>query len=133
MEAGCNPHGYGHGWPPPLRGDSGRDLWGVPGLNPKDRERVASGNQQAKWTIALVQHCLTHNVAVTIENPRDSCRTCNGLPNKVSVQKLTFANMEHRGAKPPSFCPLTVISLPYPICADQSKGCVHVLASRMSL
>ena len=67
-----NPHGYGHGWPPPLRGDSGRDLWGLPGLNPKDRERVASGIQQAKWTIALVQHCLTHDVAVTIENPRDS-------------------------------------------------------------
>jgi len=67
-----NPHGYGHGWPPPLRGDSGRDLWGLPGLNAKDRERVTSGNLQARWTVALVRHCLKHNVAVVIENPRGS-------------------------------------------------------------
>ena len=37
--------GYGHGFPPPLRGNQGRELWGLPNLNAKDPGARRLGQQ----------------------------------------------------------------------------------------
>ena len=61
-----------HGWPPPLRGDSAGEIWGLPDLYPQDQQRVAFGNRSLRWMISVLRLCLKFNVPFVVENPRSS-------------------------------------------------------------
>ena len=56
--------------PPPLRSDE--CLWGLPGLNAKDCERLQLGNALARFSVRVFRVCLQYEVAVALENPHTS-------------------------------------------------------------
>jgi hypothetical protein len=66
-----NTRGYGHGFPPPLRG-KGSLIWGLPGLSPADTERVSNGNRQARWATKLFLKAAKLGIPIVIENPASS-------------------------------------------------------------
>ena len=55
--------------PSPLRGDTEKLRWGLPGLKGKDRERVETANRLIKMTLRLCRHCLRIGVPFYLENP----------------------------------------------------------------
>ena len=59
----------GGGWPPPLRGDSPPDIFGLPHLSEKDQQRVRIGNRLAKEMCVLIKLCIRCKVPVVVENP----------------------------------------------------------------
>ena len=62
----------GGGWPPPLRGDSPPDIFGLPDLSEKDQQRVLIGNRLANEMCVLIKLCIRCKVPVVIENPSSS-------------------------------------------------------------
>ena len=58
--------------PGPLRGESGRDLWGLPHISGRDLARVRSANKLIRIMCKLCKLCHKHNVAYYIENPLTS-------------------------------------------------------------
>ena len=60
------------GFPAPVRGGSGKTLWGLPGLSAKDRDKVQLGNRMLKWVVDMAHWCMKHNVAFILENPQTS-------------------------------------------------------------
>ena len=64
--------GYGCGFPPPLRGDTPDTIWGLPGLNSKDRWRVKLGNQSARWMVRVIRHAIKTKTPLIMENPATS-------------------------------------------------------------
>jgi len=59
----------GGGWPPPLRGDSPPELFGLPGLSSRDQDRVSLGNKQLNWTLGIIELAISNNLVVVLENP----------------------------------------------------------------
>ena len=62
----------GRGWPPPLRGDSESQIYGLPNLSEKDERRVIDGNRLASEMCDLVKLCIKRKVPVVVENPQSS-------------------------------------------------------------
>jgi len=60
------------GWPPPLRSDDSKGIWGLPGLSVKDADRVRLGNRLVKRCIQVISICAKHGIPVFLENPRNS-------------------------------------------------------------
>ena len=61
----------GNGFPGPLR-DNDKYIWGLPGLCPKDHEKVLLGNKQVRWVAKLIAHAIRHKVPLILENPLTS-------------------------------------------------------------
>ncbi len=55
------------GFPPPLRNAS--CLWGLPGLTPKEQEKVRTGNCTLQATIRIIEWCVEADTPVAVENP----------------------------------------------------------------
>eukprot|EP00972_Heterocapsa_arctica_P069603 10284612-Heterocapsa_arctica.AAC.1 len=60
------------GMPPPLRGDSPEEIWGLPFLSYADQQRVKLGNKTAIWCAELFLFAANCGVPVIIENPPNS-------------------------------------------------------------
>jgi len=88
------------GGPPPLR--DAVHLWGLPGLSPKDHEKVLLGNKFMELTARLARHCSAPGVAWSIENPASSFLWA--IPPMVDLQqslgvKLFWLDMCRFGSK----------------------------------
>jgi hypothetical protein len=60
------------GLPPPLRGDSLSEIWGLPNLSFADQQRVNLGNKTAIWCAQIFLLAADCGVPVIIENPLNS-------------------------------------------------------------
>ena len=58
--------------PPPLRGDSESEIWGLPGLSVADQRRVELGNKTAIWCAEIFLMAANAGIPVVIENPLNS-------------------------------------------------------------
>ena len=47
-------------------------IYGLPGLNERDQQRVDDGNDSMRFVAQLIRLCLKHNVMVVVENPSGS-------------------------------------------------------------
>ena len=72
------------GGPPPLR--DAAHLWGLPGLSPKDHDKVLLGNKFMELTAKLARHCSMRGVGWSIENPATSFLW--SMPLMVELQQL---------------------------------------------
>ncbi len=60
----------GDGGPVPLRGTSGADMYGLPGLSLKDKEKVRVGTILALRGAALAKECLAKDIPWLAETPQ---------------------------------------------------------------
>ena len=58
------------GGPPPLRGTSPREIYGLPGLSLKDKEKVRIGTILALRGAALAKECIVQGVPWLAETPK---------------------------------------------------------------
>ena len=58
--------------PTPLRGDTEKLRWGLPGLKGENRERVETANRLIRMILRLCRHCLRIGVPFYLENPLNS-------------------------------------------------------------
>jgi len=58
--------------PPPLRGDSEGEIWGLPNLSIADQRRVDLGNKTALWCADIFVRAANAGIPVIIENPLNS-------------------------------------------------------------
>ena len=78
--------------PGALRGESGRELYGLPGLSETDALKVKVANELLQYMYALCRYCFRRRVPFNIENPRTSrlwktheLRALTALPHSVEV------------------------------------------------
>lgn len=91
------------GWPGPLR-DNGPFLWGLPGLSPKDQERVSNGNRQLRWAAQLFKWAAHRNIACVIGIPNrlasGSLRRCENFCSAIFLWSFTIVPLARAGRSP---------------------------------
>ena len=82
------------GGPPPLRGITSEDIWGLPHLTGRERDRVRSANKLLLRMREQMRVCEKHNVPFYLENPQRSKLWCHPLITKwvrhKRVRKVEF-------------------------------------------
>ena len=77
------------GGPPPLRGTNSKDIWGLPHLSGRERDRVRSANKLLLRMHELMRLCEENSMPCYIGNPQRSKLWCHPLSIKWVRHPLT--------------------------------------------